>query len=177
MCARFFVWFGLCMPAALCFAFIISVVKPNNSVQFLLLQIQGGCYTVSPRNLCLPFILHRSPPLLINPLFLSRGLVTAVKPCIEALTYAVLPPPSPAPHPSLPRFSPSTLCWSVTPPPLLSSTGPLCHCNVAICSWCCGADNSLFYLPLSSTKGPGHWSNASRLMAAQQAAFNACDTA
>lgn len=63
------------------------------------------------------------------------------------------------------------------PHPLLSSTGPLCHHNRAICSWCRGADNGLFYLSLSSTKGPGHWSNASRLMAAQQAAFYACDSA
>lgn len=58
-----------------------------------------------------------------------------------------------------------------TPSLLLCSTGAHSRRSIAICSWCRGADNSLFYLSLSSTKGPGHWSNASRLMAAQQAAF------
>lgn len=58
-----------------------------------------------------------------------------------------------------------------TPSLLLCSTGAHSRRSIAICSWCRGADNSLFYLSLSSTKGPGHWSNASRMMAAQQAAF------
>lgn len=102
-------------------------------------------------------------------MFLSRGFMTAVKPCTKALTYGLLPHPPPVrPHHNSP------LCWSVTSP---SSNNPLCHCKVAIFSWCCGADNSLFYLLLSSTKGPWHWSNASRLMAAQQAPFYTRDTA
>lgn len=109
-----------------------------------------------------------------QPAFPSRGFVTAVKPCIKVLTHDVLPCPSPPPPPFYPFF-----CWKCTPPPLLlSSTGPLCrHNDVAISIWCCGADNGLFYLSLSSTKGAGHWSNASRLMAAQQAAFYSHDTA
>lgn len=148
----------------------------------ILLQVQGGCYTISPGNLCLPFILCRSPHLLISsasPLRVSlQRACDSCKTLYQGvdLRCAALSSPFSTPSSIPPRFSPSTLCWSVTPP-LLGSTGPLCCCNVAICSWWCGADNSLFYLPLSSTKGPRHWSNASRLMAAQQAAFYARDTA
>ena len=75
----------------------------------------SGCLLY--RNLCLPFIVCLSSHLLIStppPMFLSRGLVTAVKPCIKALTYSVLPLLLPLSLP--PWFYPSTLCWSVTPP-------------------------------------------------------------
>lgn len=57
-------------------------------------------------------------------------------------------------------------------PPLPTLADCLCRSDAAICRCHCRrSDNRLFYLPLSSTKGPWHWSNASRLMAAQQAVF------
>lgn len=79
---------------------------------------------------------------------LSRELQTAVKPCIMKLTLLPNPPPS------LPLwfFSYIPLPACNPPPPTASQT----HSAVAISSRCCGADNSLFYLPLSSTKGPWH---------------------
>ena len=115
-----FDWFGLCTLTALCFdrvhsaITVNSVVQPNNGVRFPLLQVQGACYTVIFASLLLsvsPLISSSPPP---PPMFLSRGLVTAVKPCIKALTYSVLPLLLPLSLP--PWFYPSTLCWSVTPP-------------------------------------------------------------
>ncbi|MEQ2159151.1 hypothetical protein GOODEAATRI_019638 [Goodea atripinnis] len=94
-----------------------------------------------------------------QPTCLSRGFVTAVKPCIMVLTHRLLPFSSTSP-PLHPFFHDSPLQHSVERCPQPSSSAPsvgtLCHLYRAIGRRCCGADNSLIYLSLSSTKGPGH---------------------
>lgn len=54
-----------CFDCVLLAASVNSAVQPNNSIQFPLLQVRGGCYTISPRNLRLPFIPCLPPRLLI----------------------------------------------------------------------------------------------------------------
>lgn len=160
-----------CFHRPLLTATVKGLVQPNNSVQFLLLQVQGVCCDIYP--VIFASLLFSIAPITTSPLPVS--LQRACDSC--KILYQGVDLQRSAPS-SLPLcFAPSTLFWSVTAPPSPPSQLrlPALHCNVAICS--CGADNSLFYLSLSSTKGPGHWSNASRLMAAQQAAFYARDTA
>lgn len=158
---------------------VLTVYQSQSTDHFCLLLLQGGGYSMSPSNLCFTLILHLapwSPPLSV---FLSRGFVTVVKALYQGvdLRCAALSSPFSSPLSIPPWFFFFQHFVKVPPPPTTTSSsttgsaGPLYHCNIAICSRCCGADNSLFYLSLSSTKGPGHWSNASRLMAAQQAAF------
>lgn len=129
-----------CFDRVLLAATANSVVQSNNSIQFPLLQLLGGCYTVSPCNLCLPFILCLSPHLLVSSpsVFLSRGFVTAVKPCIKALTYGVLPLLLPLIPPSmiLP-FDTLLKCSPPLPPQLNWPTLPLqcSYLQLMLWSW------------------------------------------
>lgn len=94
-----------------------------SSFQLVPLQAEGGCFISPPvifTSLLFPTLPSSSPLCLV----LSREFVTAVKPCIKALTYDV------SPHLPLflpPWLSPSTLCWSTTPP----LPSPLQACSAA----------------------------------------------
>lgn len=139
-----------------------NISPPNNEVWFFLLQAHW------PLRLFLPVLIFAALFLFPDAALVSSSPPHAPlqracdswKTLYHVLAYSLLP------HP-IPRW--------LSPLDTLLKCNPSQHrhhprrCNAAICGWCCGADNSLFYLPLSSTKGPWHWSNASRLMAAQHA--------
>lgn len=154
-CVCVFARFGPGTLPSSCFDRVLlavnSIVHPNR-VCFLLLQVQGGCYTASPLIFASLLFSVAPPPHLITPRVSLQRACDSCKTLYQGVDLRCAAPFSPSLiPPSL--ILPFHTLLKCNPHPLRC---PLCHCNVAICSRCCGADNSLFYLPLSSTKGPGH---------------------